>query len=1073
MLLAALAAMSTVAAQHGQPFASPSQWQKLQTEHIEVYFLPGEEEGAARVARYAELARYELSVFFDYKPQSTYSFVYVANPLTLLHSNIDLTQAERSPGVFPFPRHYGVVTHPGTTRGLYQAVKRQTALVLLREFAYGDRIGSALQTEMLLYDAPWVREGLAEYLATGWQPEDDMWMSTLSPSEYLTYAMEGDGPLHRIVRKSIWYFIDHEYDDQKISEIIYLLHNAHSIESGIISVLGISSNTMTGRWHDFMRGIVLPQQQGRTHLAQVGEVQTILLDKGWQILSFAYNPQRQLLAIYADRLGSQELMLYDIEERRFLPSILKGGTTRQTAALLDYRFPMAWDGSGHTLVSTAYVRGQYRLVYYDAESQALSQEAVPDDIQLISALSWSHDGSRIAASALRRGQVDLYMANGGTAALRALTSDAFDEVEPTWSFDDQSLFFSSNRDTTALRVSGDYWDSYTQTFDLYQYPVGASEPADLKRITATPYVNERSPLALTSYALAYLSDESGIQNLRQINIFQGQDQPLSDLAFGLEGYYSFEGHLALMAPHALGRTIYLLELAAIKPAQEPEPTLLRLDLEDAYRLRARRQQAAPGQGPTPQPALQQPAQPQPETSTTTRPQAADSARESQPVRYYIFDDEDTPYEVRNSQQSLSIQTPQNQVVSTFLNRTPPPVLDDIDVSEATRATRAWRADYLTLGLNYDPIAKLGPEFGLGFKDLPGRHQIDVVAWPSFNLRNSETRVRYSYLPRRIDFYAEAGQWTRRVREANALVVDSSNFRFDRYSLDLGARYPLSGTSAVGLSLGFVQAHRRDLQLLRTDLLDSRNNLLRAGLHFDYDKVRYTEGFRQQGLEVEALVESYFSLTNSQFAFQRGRLDLSHYQPVLTHAVLATSLQAAITTPKVLRQYYMGGVQTPLVRPVYLRGGGETYRPEVADSTLMSIPFIDFVMPVRGFLPNTRNGSRYVAANFELRLPVSRMLRHSLPTKSLYNFELIPFVDAGTVWVDGNPFSQKKPTDTQYIVSGPITVKLQTLKSPFLIGFGSGLRTNILDWSLRMDLAWGLDDYVVQRPVLYFSAGKDF
>ncbi|MEL7341798.1 MAG: hypothetical protein AAGM67_15055, partial [Bacteroidota bacterium] len=117
--------------------------------------------------------------------------------------------------------------------------------------------------------------------------------------------------------------------------------------------------------------------------------------------------------------------------------------------------------------------------------------------------------------------------------------------------------------------------------------------------------------------------------------------------------------------------------------------------------------------------------------------------------------------------------------------------------------------------------------------------------------------------------------------------------------------------------------------------------------------------------------------------------------------------------------------------------------------------------------------RYIMSTVELRMPLSRMAKSALNSKNLYSLELIPFIDVGTVWVEGNPFSDKNPTDTQILTNGPITVKLQTLKSPFLLGFGTGLRANVIGYSMRFDLAWGLDDGTLRAPMLMTSVGKNF
>ncbi|MEO0471151.1 MAG: BamA/TamA family outer membrane protein [Bacteroidota bacterium] len=190
--------------------------------------------------------------------------------------------------------------------------------------------------------------------------------------------------------------------------------------------------------------------------------------------------------------------------------------------------------------------------------------------------------------------------------------------------------------------------------------------------------------------------------------------------------------------------------------------------------------------------------------------------------------------------------------------------------------------------------------------------------------------------------------------------------------------------------------------------------------------------------------------------------------------MKTQFQAAFNLPNRFVTYYMGGsADQGVPPPISFERDNGIERSNTIATDINSLSFQEFVAPVRGFVPNSREGTRYMVANAELRIPLSRLANFRLNSKSLYNLELIPFLDVGTVWTEGNPFSDKNPTDTQILTNGPITVRLQTLKSPFLIGFGTGLRTNILNYSLRVDIAWGVDDSRLQSPLLMTSVGRNF
>ena len=64
-LLANLLIVSTLTAQE-LPFRNFSDWGYVSTEYFDVYFAGDQEEAAVKVAKYAELARFELGVLYDY-----------------------------------------------------------------------------------------------------------------------------------------------------------------------------------------------------------------------------------------------------------------------------------------------------------------------------------------------------------------------------------------------------------------------------------------------------------------------------------------------------------------------------------------------------------------------------------------------------------------------------------------------------------------------------------------------------------------------------------------------------------------------------------------------------------------------------------------------------------------------------------------------------------------------------------------------------------------------------------------------------------------------------------------------
>ena len=130
--------------------------------------------------------------------------------------------------------------------------------------------------------------------------------------------------------------------------------------------------------------------------------------------------------------------------------------------------------------------------------------------------------------------------------------------------------------------------------------------------------------------------------------------------------------------------------------------------------------------------------------------------------------------------------------------------------------------------------------------------------------------------------------------------------------------------------------------------------------------------------------------------------------------------------------------------------------------------------MRGFVQNIRNGNSFALVNAEIRLPVIRYF-YDRPIRSdfLNNFQMVAFADAGTAWTGISPWSEENQLFINYINSNPMFIKVQLVKDPIVEGFGGGLRSRILGYFLRADLAWGIEDGRVRKPVFYLSLSLDF
>jgi hypothetical protein len=164
-------------------------------------------------------------------------------------------------------------------------------------------------------------------------------------------------------------------------------------------------------------------------------------------------------------------------------------------------------------------------------------------------------------------------------------------------------------------------------------------------------------------------------------------------------------------------------------------------------------------------------------------------------------------------------------------------------------------------------------------------------------------------------------------------------------------------------------------------------------------------------------------------------------------------------------YFMGGVDNWLA-PKFDVGTPIDYTMNYAYQTLAT--------NMRGFNQNARNGNNFVVINSELRFPVFRYF-YNRPIKSdfLTNFQLVTFGDIGLAWAGEDPFSDENSFYIRYIQDGSLWIKIREQKEPLIGGFGFGARTRLLGYFLRADVAWGVEDREIYKPIFYLSLSLDF
>lgn len=142
----------------------------------------------------------------------------------------------------------------------------------------------------------------------------------------------------------------------------------------------------------------------------------------------------------------------------------------------------------------------------------------------------------------------------------------------------------------------------------------------------------------------------------------------------------------------------------------------------------------------------------------------------------------------------------------------------------------------------------------------------------------------------------------------------------------------------------------------------------------------------------------------------------------------------------------------------------------------NILYVDYVTSLRGFDYNTFNGENSLLFNAELRLPLIRYLhRGAIASNFFRNFQLIGFYDIGSAWTGSSPFATENSVNTEILApsGSPFKARIQNFKNPWLSSYGFGVRTVLLGYYVKFDVAYPIEDFVRKDTKFLVTLGYDF
>jgi len=486
------------------------EWKVLRTEHFNIYYYDEMEEIARIGAFYAEEIYDELKVRMNH-------VVINKIPLIFYNTQNHFQQTNTTPGFIPegvggffeFIKGRVVIPYTGALQDFRHVIRHEIVHVFMTT-----KIIRILADHRLTADTfppLWFVEGLAEYMSTEVDAQANMVIRDAVINNYFV----GLDDFYRIYGSYLMYkegqnfleFVEKKYGCEKIILLIENFWMYPDFDDVIEYTIGKKIEDINKEWIFYAKRENYPILQNNTIMTYAAEQ---LTDFGFNFSPVYYkNDVGEFIYFNANRDGYSSLYkiqinLLDNEEAE--PElVLRGEKTDEFSAFHLFQSAIDISISGRIAFVTR-LGANDAIHFYSIEDDEVEFALKRDNLLSISSPKFSKDGMQLVFQAIdQKGFSDIYQYSFLSDSITRLTNDYYDDRAPTFSADQNIIFFSSDR------TSG----TYKKKYNIFSYSLSAN------KINYVTYLNSNSYDPIVSpdgVNLLFTSDIDGVRNIWKLRL---------------------------------------------------------------------------------------------------------------------------------------------------------------------------------------------------------------------------------------------------------------------------------------------------------------------------------------------------------------------------------------------------------------------------------------------------------------------------------------------------------------------------------------------------------------------------
>lgn len=1057
----------------------PFYWTYYGFDRYQVYLYEGVEDIAKYVSYRTEFHLKDLEKKLDHQIDDKIQLLVYSNQGDFRQTNLGLSTDEttNTGGTTKIVGTKMSVFFTGNHFDLDKQIRAGIAEIIINDLLYGGRTRDVIRNSALLVVPDWFKSGLISYLADPWSTDlDNIINDGIVNDRYFNFN-KLDAKESGVAGQALWHYIADTYGESSIANILYMTKVTRKVENAFLFILGTNSQGLVYEWIDTRLRNTTNNDTART-LPNTDPI--VISPKSTKdYYQLKVSPDGQKVVYVTNQMTQYRVYLQDLTTGK------KKRITKKNPRidrLKDLTYPLlAWHPGGQAFAMINEQKGVIYLTTYNIEEHEDFTKPITG-IEKVIDFAYSPDGKKLVFSAVKKGkgQSDIFVYQINAGGLEQITNDSWDDNSPRFLGKGNMIVFASNRQHDTLKESeASRWDLEQSKFsDIFMYDY-KNKSKHLYRVTDTRKFNETSPSDFYEGHFTYLSDQNGIRNrfvakLDSVIAFVDTTEhyryvfnahPVTNYRFNvLEQDINLKaGKMAEVFYHGGKQYMYISPIdksVLSKPAVLKNTYYRRLTLYgQKHSVSQSTATVTPGK-------------------TETLPKDTGAKVD---INNYNFKNESNP---AGTQTTVATGMPASPAATASAEAQQGagdfrfPIKQNYYINFAVDNVVA-QLDNSFIAMTYQPFTGFYVNPGLTFftkmaaSDLFEDYRIVGgfrIGWNFNNEYFLSVENRKKLWDKQLVVHRLALPYT-----LNTNAYSSVNYTYQVKSLTHDAqyrlKYPLNEVSSVKGTLYY----RNDRYVLKAQ------DDITLPVRYAYDnwagvKAEYVfDNTRPKGLNLfngwrMKFFGEYYRQVNIDSIAKRHDLivlggDIRHYLKVHRSLIWANRLAGSTSLGTDRLVYYLGGIDN------WIAAKFNTNQ-EIKHADKYA--FQTIATNMRGFQQNARNGNNFVVYNSELRWPVFQYFaNHPISSDFFNNFQLVGFADVGMCWYGANPFSEENTTNRYSFYRNPILVIINEKKQPIIAGYGIGVRSRLFGYFMRVDFAWGIDNYTRQNRMTTFSLSTDF